>query len=78
MSPRHRLGVFVSYRNAGQSVPGTMRIQESNRRLSLHCCDVARLEVPMTQSMKTQTKARASRPIAIRPHLSTVIEHRLT
>src|SRR5271170_5196705 len=29
-------GLFVSYRNAAQSVPGTMRIEGSNRRLSLH------------------------------------------
>jgi hypothetical protein len=29
-------GLFVSYRNAAQSVPGTMRIEGPNRRLSLH------------------------------------------
>jgi len=36
MSPRRRPGAFVSYRNPAQSVPGTMRIEGSNRRLSLH------------------------------------------
>ena len=34
-------GLFVSYRNAAQSVPGTMRIEGSNRRLSLHWTSLA-------------------------------------
>jgi hypothetical protein len=40
-SPRRRPGLFVSYRNAAQSVPGTMRIKGSNRRLSLHWTSLA-------------------------------------
>jgi hypothetical protein len=36
-----RMGLFVSYRNAAQSVPGTMRIEGSNRRLSLHWTSLA-------------------------------------
>jgi hypothetical protein len=35
------MGLFVSYRNAAQSVPGTMRIEGSNRRLSLHWTSLA-------------------------------------
>src|SRR5271167_490916 len=42
MSPRRRPGAFfVSYRNAAKSVPGTMRIEGSNRRLSLHWTSLA-------------------------------------
>jgi hypothetical protein len=41
MSPRRRPGAFVSYRNAAQSVPGTIRIEGSNRRLSLHWTSLA-------------------------------------
>ena len=40
-SPRRRPGLFVSYRNAAQSVPGTMRIEGSNRHLSLHWTSLA-------------------------------------
>jgi hypothetical protein len=40
-SPRRRPGLFVSYRNAAESVPGTMRIKGSNRRLSLHWTSLA-------------------------------------
>ena len=35
MSPQHTWGLFVSYHTAAQSVPGTMRIEGSNRRLLL-------------------------------------------
>ena len=31
-SPRRRPGLFVSYRNAAQSVPGTMRIETTRLR----------------------------------------------
>jgi hypothetical protein len=40
-SPQRRPGLFVSYRNAAESVPGTMRIKGSNRRLSLHWTSLA-------------------------------------
>jgi hypothetical protein len=41
MSPRRRPGAFVVCRNAAQAVPGTMRIEGSNRRLSLHWTSLA-------------------------------------
>ena len=37
--PPAQAGAF--YRNAAQSVPGTMRIEGSNRRLSLHWTSLA-------------------------------------
>src|SRR5580704_11120650 len=40
-APGAARGLFVSYRNAAQSVPGTMRIEGSNRRLSLHGTSLA-------------------------------------
>ena len=41
-SPRRSRGLFVSYRTAAQSVPGTMRIEGSDRRLSLHWTSLAK------------------------------------